>query len=221
MNTIYAFILTFLAGISTILGVLPIFINISNKTVINIFKLSFITLLIISLLELIPDSYILINRHFNNLFTIIIILLSYFLGKHLTLFIDSKVEEGSKLYKVGIISMIAMILHNIPEGIITYITTTNDFKLGFLIAISIMLHNIPEGLLIAVPIYKSTKKRGYALFLTIISGMSEFLGALLSYLFLYKYIDDLGLGIIYSITAGIMITISLYELAPIIKNKAF
>ena len=83
-----------------------------------------------------------------------------------------------------------------------------------------MLHNIPEGLLISIPIYKSTKKRGLALLLTSISGICEFAGSLLTYLFLYKYINNFILGIMYAFTAGIMITISIYEILPIIKKKA-
>ena len=46
--------------------------------------------------------------------------------------------------------MFAMIMHNLPEGIITYITTSNDLRLGVLIAISIIFHNIPEGLVLGV-----------------------------------------------------------------------
>ncbi len=219
MNIIYAFILTFLASISTVLGVIPIFTHISDKFVINVFKISFLTLIIVSLGELLPDSYLLIHNYYNVFITLIIIIIFYLLGKYLTKYLDIKIGEGSKLYKIGIISMIAMIIHNIIEGIITYTTSSNDIKLGILVTLTIMLHNIPEGLLISIPIYKSTKKRGLALLLTIISGLTEFLGSLLSYLFLYKYINNFILGIMYAFTAGIMITISLYEILPIIKNR--
>lgn len=221
MNTKYAFFITFLAGISTLLGVIPIYFNIGKKTVLNAFKLSFLVLTIISIGELIPDGFKLILRHYNMYLSIIVLLLSFSSGFLLTKLLDKKVGEGiDEFYKVGLIAMFAMIMHNLPEGIITYITTSNDLRLGVLIAISIIFHNIPEGLLIALPIYQAKKNRGLALFLTLLSGMSEFLGAILSYLFLSKYITDLILGIIYIFTAGIMIYVALFELLPIImKNR--
>lgn len=42
--------------------------------------------------------------------------------------------------------------------------------------------------------------------------MSEPIGAIISYLFLSKYINNTILGIIYSIIAGMMINISINEL---------
>lgn len=220
MNIIYAFLITFLAGISTMIGVLPIYFRISDNFSLIAIKLAIIVLLTISIGELIPDGFKLIFRHYNIYITIIIIIFTFLLGFTVSKLLDHKVGKGTnKFYKIGIMSFLAMIIHNIPEGIITYITTTYDFKLGLLIAISIMLHNIPEGLIIAIPIYKAKKKRGLALLLTFISGMSEFLGAIISYLFLSKYVTDLKLGLLYVFTAGIMIFIALFELYPIVRNK--
>lgn len=217
MNRIYAFFITFIAGLSTSLGVIPIYFKINNKYILNTFKFSFLVLLVISIGELIPDGYILISRYFNAILSIMFVILFLFIGFLLTKLVDSKVGEGTNtFYRVGIVSMFALVIHNLLEGIITYVTATNDLKLGILISISIIFHNIPEGLLIAIPIYKAKKRRGLALFLTLFSGMSEFLGAILSYLFLGNYINDLVLGIIYVITAGIMIYVALVEILPII-----
>lgn len=220
MDKVYAFFITFLAGISTLIGVIPIFFKINKNIILNAFRISMITLIGISLLELIPDGYRLILRHFSPYSTTIIMLFTFIVGFTLTKLMDKGVGEGNNnYYKIGIISMIAMIIHNIPEGIITYITTTNDFKLGILIAISIMIHNIPEGLIISMPIYYAKKNRGLALLLTSISALSETIGALICYLFLNKYITDLYLGLIYIFTAGIMIYIAFFELYPILKNQ--
>ena len=217
MNRIYAFIITFIAGISTLIGVIPIYFKIKDKFILNVFKLSFLVLFIISLGELLPDGFKLILRYYDVFLAVLVTLLFFITGFLATKFIDNKIGEGSNLfYKVGIVSMIAMIIHNLLEGIITYITATNDFKLGILISISIIFHNIPEGLLIAIPIYKSKNKRGLALLLTLLSGMSEFMGAILSYLFLEHYINDFILGIIYIITAGIMIYVAFVEILSII-----
>lgn len=53
--------------------------------------------------------------------------------------------------------------------------------------------------------------------------MSEPLGAIISYLFLSKFITDTILGVIYSIIAGMMINISINELYKegISNNKKY
>ena len=77
-----------------------------------------------------------------------------------------------------------------------------------------MFHNIPEGISISVPIYYSTGCKKKAFLYTFISGFSEILGAVITYLFLYKYISNSFIGIILSLTVGIMSYISLNELLP-------
>lgn len=85
-------------------------------------------------------------------------------------------------------------------------------KLGLTLTIAIALHNIPEGIAISIPIYYSTKNKFKAFLYTIISGLSEPLGALIAYFFLARVVDEFVLGIIYSIIAGMMINISINEL---------
>ena len=131
--------------------------------------------------------------------------------------IDKKVNKyisNSKLYKLGIISIIALILHNIPEGITTFISTSSNIKLGITLSLAIALHNIPEGIAIAIPIFYSTKSKKRAIIYTAISGFSELFGAILAYLFLSKYINNFILSLILALTAGIMLHISIYELLP-------
>lgn len=81
-------------------------------------------------------------------------------------------------------------------------------------AVAIAMHNIPEGISISVPIYYATGSRVKALGYTLISALSEPLGALLSYLVLARFVNDFMLGILYSLIAGIMIEISVVNLFP-------
>ncbi len=107
--------------------------------------------------------------------------------------------------------MLALVLHNIPEGIITFLSSSKDLSIGIPLAISIALHNIPEGIAIAVPIYYSKKDRPKALKYTLIAALSEPVGAVISFLFL-RNINDYLFAIILSLTAGIMIYIAIFEL---------
>ena len=209
------FIITFISGISTIIGIIPTYINSKYKNIIIKISLLFacIIMLYVSIFSLIPEA---INYIGISFISIIILLIFINIGIIISTYIDKRISKisSNSLYKLGIANIIALVLHNIPEGIITFLTSYNDLKLGISIAIAIALHNIPEGISIAVPIYYSTNSHKKAFIYTFISGFSELIGGILSYIFLANYINNYTLFIILSITAGIMIHLSLFELLP-------
>ena len=216
-GNIYAFLLSSIAGFSTLIGFLFIFIKKDRVGVISK-ALGFASgvMLTISIIDLIPNSLDLIIKKYRFIYTLILVLLCFFTGVILSSIIDSKVEKKSKkeskLYKLGIITMLVIMAHNIPEGIATYITSTQNIKLGIVLTIAIALHNIPEGISISIPIYYSTNSKLKAFIYTLISGLSEPIGAIIAYLFLAKFVNDTMLGIIYSVIAGMMVNISINEL---------
>jgi ZIP family zinc transporter len=221
-NILLAFLLTFISGFSTVIGTIPIFFKIKNKEKLINSTLAFSSgvMISISLFSLIKESYNLLVRDYNK--TILLIFLYIILGFFITNSINLLLSSiNNKLYKIGLINMIALIIHNLPEGIITFLATSSNSYLGLTIAFSIMCHNIPEGLSISIPIFYSTNNKIKAFIYTFISGFSEFFGALITFLFFYRYINDFILGIILAITTGIMIYISLIELLPqaLLYNK--
>lgn len=211
MNSItFAFLITMIAGLSTLIGIIPIYINFKNINKIICISLAFASgvMTSVSIFSLLPESYKMLN---NIVLVVIFILIGIIISKLL----DKLLKEiDNKLYKLGIINTIALMLHNIPEGILTFSTTSINISLGISLAISIIFHNIPEGISISVPIYYSTKSKRKAWFYVFISGFSETLGAIITYLFLYKFINSNFIGITLSLTTGIMIYISLIELLP-------
>ena len=216
-NFYYAFLISTIAGLSTMLGCLFIFIKVKNINRFLSISLSFsaMVMMLISIFDLIPHSflYLLLKHKFNGLIlSIVVFIIGILLIKFSNYIINRLEEKGSSLYKLGIISAIVLMLHNIPEGIITFLTSSNDLKLGLKVAIAITLHNIPEGLCIGVPIYYSTRKVGKAIKTTLISGLSEPLGAILAYLFLYKYINNTILNVIFILVAGIMISLAINDI---------
>lgn len=210
MNKYYGIIVSSIAGISTLVGYLFIYIKADKNKVISK-SLSFASgvMLTLSLVDLIPTC---INYLKMDNRSLLYTLLFFFIGIILCLIINTKIKDNDVLYKTGIISMIGIMIHNIPEGIVTYILSTVDMKLGLIFAIAIILHNIPEGISISVPIYYSKKSKKKAFLYTMISGLSEPLGALLSMIFLYKYISNFLIAILFSLIAGLMSYISIFEL---------
>ncbi len=207
------------------LGMIPIFLKIKNKDNIINASLAFASgvMLSVSLFSLFPESLSLLGEKYNSKGIFIVVLLFVIIGLFLASFIDKVFKHiDNKLYKLGIINSLALMLHNIPEGILTFSTTTVNVGLGITLALSILFHNIPEGISISVPIYYSTKSKFKAFIYTFISGFSEILGAVITYIFLYKYITNAFIGVILSLTVGIMSYISLQELLPTAfsyKNK--
>jgi len=122
--------------------------------------------------------------------------------------------KESKLAKMGLLSAIAIAIHNLPEGIATFAATLKDPKLGIAIAIAVAIHNIPEGIAVSIPVYYATGSRKKAFFLSFLSGLSEPVGAVLGYLILMPFISDAALGILFAAVSGIMVFISLDELLP-------
>ena len=219
-NVYYSFILTIMAGFSTMIGTIFVFLKKkNNKILISSLGFAAGVMITVSLTDLIPESYNLLRNIYPIFPRIMYILIFIVTGIILSMMIDKYLPENNNtnnkgLYRVGIISMLAIILHNIPEGIATFMAANTNVKLGISLAIAIALHNIPEGISISIPIYYSTKSRGKALLYTFISGISEVFGALLTYLFLSNFINDRIMGFLFSIIAGIMIHISIYELIP-------
>lgn len=222
-NTMFAFLLTILAGLSTMIGTIAIFIKKKNHDKIILSALSFAAgvMITVSIVDLVPESIELLRENLSTVSTVLTCTLGMLFGIVISMLIDyylpDKPISGTKdksLFKVGIISMIAIILHNVPEGIATFVATNSNLSLGISLAIAIAMHNIPEGISISVPIYYSTGSKKKAVLYTFISALSEPFGALITFLFLKNIMNDLILGILFSVIAGIMLQISFCELLP-------
>lgn len=222
---IYSFLLPVIAGFSTLIGTVLIFFKFKDKNNIILSSLGFAAgvMLTISFIDLIPEAIKSLNDYFFVFPTYIITFIFFVLGVILSIMINKYLPKyDNKLYKVGVVSMLAIILHNIPEGIVTFMATSTNINLGIAMTLAIAFHNIPEGISISVPIYYSSKKKGRAFLYTFISALSEPLGAVLAFIFLKNYINNFILGILFAIIAGIMTHISIYELIPTsfsYKNK--
>ena len=126
-----------------------------------------------------------------------------------------KTKKKAKIEKTSLLVFLGVFIHNIPEGMATFVSTLRSVQLGILLATAIALHNIPEGIAVSVPIYTSTKSRKKAFFWSFLSGISEFIGALVFGLIFYQFINDYLLGAMLAIVAGFMVYISLDELLPV------
>ncbi len=242
-----ALILTLIAGSATgIGGALVLFKKkISSNFLAGALGLSAGVMIFISLAEMFPEAQARIAEtgiaHGKTF-----VLIAFFIGMGLITLIDFTIPEyenpheasglsldshtaavgklertGNEkaLQRLGIMSALAIAIHNFPEGMATFIGALNDPEMGAGITFAIAIHNIPEGIAVAIPIYYATKSKAKALIYATVSGMSELLGALLCLAVTTIFGLDLTGGgpafpLVLAAVAGIMIYISLDELLP-------
>lgn len=234
--TITALLMTLIAGSATgIGGALVLFKKkLSSDTLAGALGISAGVMIFISLAEMFPEAQAEILSAGHIKYGKAYILAAFFLGMGIITLIDFLVPEyenpheasglsldtqASTMKKLGIMSALAISIHNFPEGIATFIGALNDSQMGAGITFAISIHNIPEGIAIAIPIYYATKSKGKALLYATLSGFSEVLGALLCIAVTHLFgVELTGGGIIFPLilaaVAGIMIYISLDELLP-------
>ena len=243
-----ALILTLIAGAATgIGGALVLFRKkISSNFLAGALGLSAGVMIFISLAELFPEAQAKIMASGSVRHGEAYVLIAFFVGMGLITLIDFLIPEyenpheasglslGAKtaavdmlqhtgseaaMKRLGLMSALAIAIHNFPEGIATFIGALNDPQMGAGITFAIAIHNIPEGIAVAIPIYYATKSKGKALLYATLSGFSEVIGALLCLAVTAIFSVELTGGgpvfpLILSAVAGIMIYISLDELLP-------
>ncbi|MFU8857455.1 MAG: zinc transporter ZupT [Deferrisomatales bacterium] len=123
-------------------------------------------------------------------------------------------HDFAKLRRMGILTALAIAVHNFPEGLATFTAALTDPALGVAIAVAVAIHNIPEGIAISVPIYFATRSRRKAFVLSFLSGLAEPVGAVAGYLLLLPFLGPATLGVAFAGVAGIMVFISLDQLLP-------
>ena len=85
-------------------------------------------------------------------------------------------SDKKSLKRMGLLTGLAIGLHNIPEGLATFVATLSSPSLGGALALAIALHNIPEGVCVSMPVYYATGSKVKAFLWAFLSGISEPLG---------------------------------------------
>ncbi|WP_293831870.1 zinc transporter ZupT [uncultured Corynebacterium sp.] len=127
---------------------------------------------------------------------------------------DASGVSRARLRNVGVLSAVAIAVHNFPEGFATFAVALADPALALPIAVAIAIHNIPEGIAVAVPLRQATGSRWKAAGWATLSGLAEPLGAVIGFLLLQPFLGPQTLGYTFAAIAGIMVFVSLDKLLP-------
>lgn len=235
-SVIFAFGLTLLAGLATGIGsAIAFFARRTNTTFLSVaLGFSAGVMIYVSFVEIFAKARISLESALGVKNGIIMTVLSFFGGIFIAALIDKlvpsfenpheahKLEElknsekppQNKLMRMGVVSAIAIGIHNFPEGLATFTAALSEPALGVSIAVAIAIHNIPEGIAVSVPIFYATGSRRKAFTLSFLSGLAEPAGAFVGYFLLFAFFDKVVFGILFASVAGIMVFISFDALLP-------
>ncbi len=236
-TVLFALGLTIFAGLSTGIGsALAFFSKKTNESFLSLaLGFSAGVMIYVSMIEIFPKARISLENYYGDASKgYLITTLAFFSGIALIALIDKLVpshenpheihdgvemiqtEEQRKksLLRMGLFSALAIAIHNFPEGLATFMSAIQDPTLGISIAVAIAIHNVPEGIAVSVPVYYATGDRKKAFIYSLLSGLSEPVGALVGYFLLRNFLNEALFGIVFASVAGIMVYISLDELLP-------
>ncbi|MFR9503520.1 MAG: zinc transporter ZupT [Rikenellaceae bacterium] len=234
-HLIYALALTLFAGLATGIGsLIALVARRTNKSLLAFsLGLSAGVMIYVSFVELFAHAQDSLVGVFGEQRGAFYTVLSFFIGVALIALIDFLVpaaenphqargveqiddvpQDRGKLKRMGIMTALAIAIHNFPEGIATFATAYEDPSLGLAIAVAVAIHNIPEGIAVSVPIFYATGSRKKAFWYSSLSGLAEPLGGILAYLILMPFMSVQLMGYVLAGVAGIMVYISVDELLP-------
>ncbi len=233
-NVILAFGLTFLAGLSTGIGSLLAFLSkdFSPKFLAASMGFSAGVMIYVSMVELFSQAKNSLIGHTGPFAGYLFTIIAFFAGIALIAIIDKFVPsfenpheigvinsdeayfKNKRLLRAGVLSALAITIHNFPEGLSTFFAALSNPFLGISIAIAIAIHNIPEGIVVSIPIYYATQSKKKAFVYSFLSGFAEPLGAIVGYILLKNFLNPFIFGISLAAVSGIMVFISLDELLP-------
>lgn len=225
MNVI-GLVLTLVLGFFIIIGafLMHIFENKERFLVISL-SMAFGVMVSLIFLELLPESFEIFNEKYSSIISIAMILIFSIIGflilKILDKFIpDHEDDDEANLIHVGIVSSIAIILHNIIEGMAIYNTFNTSINLGILLSIGVSLHNIPLGMVLSSTFYKSLSNKKKSNVIIFLISTSTFVGGLIMCIFNNVFKNEFIIGLLLSITVGMLVYINIIEILPkLIKSK--
>ena len=86
-------------------------------------------------------------------------------------------EDKRRMLKAGIIMLVAIALHNFPEGMAIGAAGASEVSLGVTVAIVIAVHNVPEGMAIGAPLAGGGMKAAWTVALCALAGGATAVGA--------------------------------------------
>lgn len=121
-------------------------------------------------------------------------------------------KKHNNIPKLGLVLMIALSLHNFPEGLMMGSVSTLNIQMGIMVAIAMILHDIPEGMIIAASFRNSNYSFIKSLIPVIVSILFTFIGSILGIIYTVKNANFQAISL--SLASGAMLYVSYSEIIP-------
>lgn len=125
---------------------------------------------------------------------------------------SSSADSRKSMFKAGLIMLIAIALHNFPEGMAIGASGMANTSTGILVAAMIAVHNIPEGMSISAPLASGGVGPWKTIGLTALAGAATVLGAALG--LLVGGISAIATGVCMGLAGGAMLYVTFCEILP-------
>ena len=218
-----------LAGIfvilSSVLGsVIGLLIkNISHKTNDSLLGFAAGVMMSAAFLGLLPEAFLEDNTIFMNVIAIIGVLIGAFFISiidkfvpHIHIHSDGEIKEDNPDHSGKnkiLLLIIAIAIHNIPEGLATGLSFANGItKEGLIIALSMVIQKIPEGLIVTVPLLKSGTDKKKAFLISLVVAFMMLPGTVIG--ILLGTLPELLLMFFNAFTCGAIIYVVSDEIIP-------
>jgi len=209
-------LILFVSGLLILVGSLLVLLIKNQKNISELsISLAFSVLLLLIFLELIPEAL----EHLDYMKVLLYSIIGLFGLKILDLFIPEHDHTNKKnhILHIGVISSVALVLHNIIEGMALYLALRNNFHLGLFLSIGIGLHNIPMGMVIASTLKEAKYSNLKIIIISFLISLSTLFGAFIIYL--VGTVTDYYFGIMLSLTLGMIVYIVFFELLNHVKHQ--
>lgn len=130
-------------------------------------------------------------------------------------------DSSHTMYKMGLLVLIGIAFHNLPEGLAIGSTLVESRRLALSLSLLMLVHDIPEGIAVGLPLRLSGVPASKVLFLAFLTGMPTAAGSVLGTA--VGTISREMIALCISFAGGAMLYISLKELIPAAgsKNRIF
>jgi zinc transporter ZupT len=172
-------------------------------------------LISVSFMHIIPQSFQM--NDVASVYLLVGFLAFYLLNRFLNLYVCQK--YACKTYAAGIIPMLGIGFHSFLDGIIYSVTFNVSIFTGVLAAVGMVLHEFPEGIVTFLLLERggfSRKKAAIYAFLA--AAISTPLGTLISFPFINK-ITRPTLGILLAVSAGALMYVGASHLLPEVEKE--
>jgi zinc and cadmium transporter len=172
-------------------------------------------LISVSFMHIIPKSF---EMHdLSPVFLLAGFLTLYLFNRFLNLYICH--EYRCETAAVGIVPMVGIGLHSLIDGVIYSVTFNVSVFTGVVAAIGMVLHEFPEGVVTFLLLERGGfSKRESALYAFLAAAISTPVGTLVSYPFIDR-IARPTLGILLAVSAGALVYVGASHLLPEVEKE--